>query len=70
MSASDMDALAQAQGPRARTLFLEGMVRHHGGALAMARTELAGRNARATALASSIVTSQQAEIDTMKRLAG
>ncbi|MGI3785326.1 MAG: DUF305 domain-containing protein [Janthinobacterium lividum] len=69
MSASEMDALGSAQGRQAQTLFLQGMTRHHEGAIAMANTELAqGKDADAKALAQSIVTSQQAEIDQMKAL--
>lgn len=69
MSQQDMDALDAATGARARTLYLQGMVRHHQGAVDMAQTEVdRGRNPDAVALARSIVTSQQAEIETMRRM--
>ena len=69
MSASEMDAFGSASGKQAQTLFLQGMITHHQGAIAMAKTESEqGRNADAKALASSIMTSQQAEIDRMEQL--
>ena len=69
MSQADMNALGSAQGRTAQTLFLQGMIRHHEGAVAMATTEVAqGKNAEAKSLAQSIVTSQQAEIDQMNQL--
>ena len=69
MSQDAMDALAQAQGRAAQTLFLQGMITHHQGALQMASTEVAqGQNGEAKALATTIVTSQTAEIDQMKAL--
>ena len=69
MSADEMNALSSAEGRGAQTLFLQGMIRHHEGAVGMAQTELdQGENADAKELAQSIVTSQQAEIDAMKQL--
>ena len=69
MSAEEMNALGQADGRTAQTLYLQGMVRHHEGAVAMAQTEVAqGENADAKTLAQSIITSQQAEIDQMNQL--
>nr|WP_232531537.1 DUF305 domain-containing protein [Microlunatus antarcticus] len=69
MSAEEMNALGEADGRTAQTLYLQGMVRHHRGAVAMAQTEVAqGENADAKALAQSIITSQQAEIDQMNQL--
>lgn len=59
----------QAQGSEAEKMFLEMMTKHHQGAIAMARTEVSnGKNPDAVKLANSIVSSQQAEIDTMKEL--
>jgi uncharacterized protein (DUF305 family) len=47
------------------------MIKHHQGAVTMARTEQAqGSSADAKALADSIVTSQSAEITTMRKLLG
>ena len=69
MTPEQMAAFGSARGRTAQTLFLQGMITHHQGALAMASTELAqGKNADAQALARSITTSQQAEIDQMTQL--
>ncbi|MET7996638.1 DUF305 domain-containing protein [Amycolatopsis sp. NPDC005232] len=51
--------------------WLELMIQHHSGAVAMARTELAqGSSADAKAMAQRIVDTQEAEITTMKSLLG
>ncbi|MET4901730.1 DUF305 domain-containing protein [Paenarthrobacter sp. CC6] len=69
MSAEDMTKLEQAQGIEAAKLFLTQMIAHHQGAVAMSKTEAAaGKNPDAVALAQSIVTSQEAEIQEMKDL--
>lgn len=48
-------------------MFLEGMIKHHQGAIKMAQTELAdGKNPDALVMANAIVTSQQAEVTTMQ----
>lgn len=66
MSPSQMDALDKADGPTGQKLYLQGMVKHHQGAIAMAQDEVAaGQDPDAVALARSIVSSQQAEITTM-----
>jgi len=45
------------------------MVRHHEGAIEMAKTEVSdGRSTDAQSLAHDIITAQQAEIAAMKRL--
>ena len=50
-------------------MFLEGMVKHHEGAVEMAQTEISdGENPDAIKLAEAIVTSQQQEITVMKDL--
>lgn len=69
MSAADMDALKNAQGVEAGKLFLTQMITHHQGAITMAQNEIKdGLNPDALALAKSIITSQQAEIDTMNQI--
>jgi uncharacterized protein (DUF305 family) len=69
MSDSDMMALGSASGTAAAKLFLEQMVQHHQGAIAMAKTEVAsGKYGPAVALAKSIVSSQSAQITTMQQL--
>jgi uncharacterized protein (DUF305 family) len=69
MGAEDMAKLEQAQGVEAAKLFLTQMIAHHQGAVAMSKTEAAaGKNPDAVALAQSIVTSQETEIQEMKDL--
>lgn len=69
MGAEDMAKLEQAQGVDAAKLFLTQMIAHHQGAVAMSKTEAAaGKNPDAVALAQSIVTSQETEIQEMKDL--
>lgn len=63
-----MNQLREAKGAEFDRLFLEGMIVHHEGAIEMAQTELAnGLNPDAKAMAQSIITSQQAEIDQMQQ---
>lgn len=69
MSDSDMKALENASGADASSLFLTQMIRHHRGAIDMARREVSdGRNPDAIALAKKIVDDQTAEIATMQGL--
>jgi uncharacterized protein (DUF305 family) len=69
MSPADMDALRNAQGLDASRLFLTQMIRHHEGAITMAQNEIDnGQFVDTIALAKSIVTDQQKEIDTMKQI--
>ncbi|MGP4057247.1 DUF305 domain-containing protein [Mycobacterium sp. 4D054] len=69
MSPAQMQALQNAQGAEAAKLFLTGMITHHQGAIAMAENEIQnGQFPDTVALAESIKTSQQKEIDTMNDL--
>lgn len=71
MSKSDMHALSQAHGKAWDRMFLEMMIRHHEGAIEMAKTEQSdGKNPGAVALAKKIETAQQAEISKMKGMLG
>ena len=71
MSQADMDALKNAQGVEAATLYLTGMIKHHQSALTMAQNEIKdGQFPAAVALAKSILATQQAEIDTMNQILG
>ena len=68
MSPADMQALQNAQGVEASKLFLTQMIKHHQGAITMAQNEIKnGQFPDAVALAKSIATSQQKEIDTMNQ---
>lgn len=67
MSEADMAALQNAQGAEASRLFLTQMIAHHKGAIMMAQQEIDnGQFPAAVEMARNIVTSQQAEIDTMQ----
>jgi len=69
MSQADMDALKNAQGLDAATLYLTGMIKHHQSALTMAQNEIKdGQFPAAVALAKSILATQQGEIDTMNQI--
>jgi uncharacterized protein (DUF305 family) len=71
MSEQDMQALQNAQGVDASKLFLTQMIQHHQGAITMAQHEIkSGQYSPATAMAQSIVTSQQKEITTMQTILG
>ena len=69
MSDAEMTALDQADGAAAQKLYLQGMVKHHQGAIQMAQDQITkGKNPEAVALAKSIVSSQQEEITTINGL--
>lgn len=69
MSDQDMKKLDRLSDKSFDQAFLEMMIKHHQGAITMAKTEQAqGSSADAKALADSIVTSQSAEITTMQKL--
>jgi len=62
-------ALALPMGAETSKLFLNGMIKHHMGAITMAETELKeGANPVAKKLAQAIIDAQQAEIIEMKKL--
>jgi uncharacterized protein (DUF305 family) len=69
MSADEMQMLDEASGTAADRLYLEQMIRHHEGAVTMARTEVdEGENPQAVALAGRIASSQSDEIALMQSL--
>ncbi|MFJ8147778.1 DUF305 domain-containing protein [Streptomyces sp. NPDC096048] len=71
MTAGEMTELEDASGKAFDTAFLEMMIRHHEGAVQMAKTEQAdGAYGPATKMAGEIITSQSAEIEQMTRLLG
>ncbi|MFC0314760.1 DUF305 domain-containing protein [Gordonia phosphorivorans] len=66
---AQMNALREATGVEASRLFLDGMIEHHEGAVDMAEAELKdGANPEAKALAQQVITTQNAEIQTMREL--
>ncbi|MFF4579644.1 DUF305 domain-containing protein [Streptomyces sp. NPDC001389] len=71
MTGEEMDQLSKASGKAFDTAFLQLMVKHHEGAVAMARTEQTdGRYRPAKDMAASIIGSQSAEITRMNGLLG
>ncbi|MER5598305.1 DUF305 domain-containing protein [Streptomyces sp. NPDC002265] len=71
MSGDDMDKLKGLSGDAFDKAFLQMMVSHHEGAIAMAKTEQAkGAYGPAMTMAKSIVTSQSSEITGMNKMLG
>ncbi len=69
MSDAQMSVLTAASGAAFDKLFLQLMIVHHQGALAMAKTEQAsGENPDAEALATSIISGQTAQISQMQTM--
>jgi uncharacterized protein (DUF305 family) len=69
LTQEEMDKLAAAKGVEFDRLFLEGMIKHHGGALTMVKelfaTPGAGQEAEMFAFASDVDADQRMEIDRM-----
>ncbi|MFJ3983735.1 DUF305 domain-containing protein [Streptomyces fungicidicus] len=71
MTDEEMSGLGDASGRAFDTAFLELMIKHHEGAVEMARTERAdGSHGPATKMAGEIIASQSAEIERMRKLLG
>jgi uncharacterized protein (DUF305 family) len=71
MSPQEMDDLNKATGSMFDRMWVEMMIKHHQGAVAMAKTEqITGQDAASVALAKKIQTAQTTEIATMQRLLG
>ncbi|MFJ9779106.1 DUF305 domain-containing protein [Amycolatopsis sp. NPDC101161] len=69
MSDADLKQLGAAKGAEFDKMWLDMMIKHHQGAIDMAKTELTkGANADAKALAQKIIDAQQAEITEMRGL--
>jgi len=69
MSAKEISSLEKATGPAFDRMWLQMMVKHHQGALDMAKTALGqGANPEAKKLAKSIIDSQSAEIAEMNSI--
>jgi uncharacterized protein (DUF305 family) len=68
LSDEEMEELSQASGPDFDRLFLEGMIKHHEGAIEMAEMIVNSQNLEASTLARNIIDSQRSEIETMKTL--
>jgi uncharacterized protein (DUF305 family) len=69
MTDEEMQQLEQATGADFDRMWVQMMIKHHQGAVAMAKTEIEkGDNADAKALAQKIITAQEAEITEMQGL--
>jgi uncharacterized protein (DUF305 family) len=69
MTEEKMQGLDEANGPDGQRLYLEGMIRHHKGAITTAQTEInSGKHPDAITLAKDIAESQQKEVDAMGEL--
>ena len=70
LTQADMDRLAAATGAEFDRLFLEGMIKHHEGALVMVKglfaTPGAGQESEIFAFASDVDADQRMEIDRMR----
>ncbi|MFD7256144.1 DUF305 domain-containing protein [Streptomyces sp. NPDC059874] len=71
MTAEEMDRLGKSSGKAFDTAFMQLMIKHHEGAVAMARAEkTAGAFPEAKTMADAIISSQTAEIAKMNGLLG
>jgi len=68
LSYDEMAQLKDANGAEFDRLFLEGMIKHHQGAIQMADMIIDSVNEEAALLGKNIVDSQSAEIERMKQL--
>ena len=67
---NEMEMLRVSTGADFDRLFLEGMIKHHEGAIEMAEMIIDSANQEVAKLGSSIIASQEAEIQAMKALLG
>lgn len=65
---AELETLKAAKGAEFDRLFLEGMIAHHEGAIAMAEDVVDSKNPKVAELAASIVKSQTEQIQYMKEL--
>ena len=70
LTEDEMSALAAATGSEFDALFLEGMIKHHQGAVDMSAPLLESTDTEVAKWAQSIFTSQQNEILVMQELQG
>jgi uncharacterized protein (DUF305 family) len=71
MSTGDMDKLEKAKGAEFDKAFAEMMIKHHEGAIEMAKTEKAeGKYDPAKRLADDVIKAQTAEIEQMNKMLG
>ncbi len=68
LSDSEIEALRAATGAEFDRLFLEGMIKHHEGAIDMAADVIDSNSAEVAELAQAIIAAQEAEIARMQEL--
>ena len=68
LSDSEIKALRQAMGKTFDLLFLEGMIKHHFGAIMMAEDVVTSENPEVSALAKAIISTQEGEIAQMRSM--
>ena len=68
LSESELSDLREAKGKAFDVLFLNGMIKHHEGAIVMAQAVMNSKNKAVADLAASIISAQEIEISTMKEL--
>jgi uncharacterized protein (DUF305 family) len=71
MSTEEMDTLGTMNGAAFDTMWMEMMIRHHQGAIAMAQTvKAAGSSPDVLALSDQVIAAQQSEVTEMQALLG
>ena len=68
LDAKEMEKLRNSTGEEFDRLFLEGMIKHHEGAIDMAEMIIDSTNSEVANLGKSIIASQRAEIEAMRAL--
>ena len=68
LSDSEIEALRQAMGKSFDLLFLEGMIKHHLGAIVMAEDVKGSANSEVRDLATAIISTQEREIAKMRSM--
>jgi len=68
LSDGELNDLREAQGQEFDRLFLEGMIKHHEGAIVMAQDVAVSMNKEVADLSAAIISAQELEIAAMKEL--
>lgn len=68
LSESELSDLRQAKGKAFDVLFLNGMIKHHEGAIVMAQAVMNSKNKAVSDLSASIIAAQKLEIEKMNEL--
>jgi uncharacterized protein (DUF305 family) len=68
LSQSELSDLRQANGKEFDRLFLQGMIKHHQGAIEMAQEVATSKNKDVANLSAVLIAAQKLEIDTMNEL--